>query len=84
MTVMALRVLQESAGLTAENERTYLTRTSGHFAAVVLYVMLAGPGAGDVVAAEAVKAVSQTRDATQIRALALGAFAVSIFNAGVL
>ena len=80
LAVMALRALQGSTGLTAENERVYLTRASGHFAAVVLYVMLAGPGAGDAVAAEAVRAVPETRDPAQIRALALGAFAVSIFG----
>ncbi|MGE5570322.1 MAG: hypothetical protein ACM3S5_14900 [Rhodospirillales bacterium] len=55
--VMALRALQGSPALSPKNERVYLMRVSGHFAAVVLYVMLVGPGAGDALAAEAVTAV---------------------------
>jgi hypothetical protein len=80
LAVMALRGLQGTKALTAENEHVYLNRAAGHFAAVVLYVMLAGPGAGSATAAEAVKAVSDTRDPAQIRALALGAFAATIFG----
>lgn len=80
LAAMALRALQGSPALTAENERIYLTQASGHFAAVVLYLMLAGPAAGDALASEAIKAAASARDPGQLRSLALGAFAASIFG----
>ncbi len=80
LAIVALRALQGSPALTPENERVYLTQASGHFAAVVLYLMLAGPGAGDALASEAIKAAASARDPGQLRSLALGAFAVSLFG----